>query len=86
MVRDLIFRKVRNSIAEIINIPDKFDIKETSSLESDLHMDDFDIARLFTEIEDIFLIDTSAEEYDDLASNPSKTVNDIVTLVEEKLV
>ena len=86
MVRDLIFRKVRNSIAEIINISNKLDIKETSSLESDLHMDDLDIARLFTEIEDIFLIDTSAEEYDDLASNPSITVNDIVTLVEEKLV
>ncbi len=74
-----IFEKVRDLIAERLDIADKDSITETSSITDDLGADSLDVVDLVMDIEDEFSVDIPEDEVENI-----KTVGDIVKYIEDK--
>ena len=75
----MIFEKVRDIIAEQLNI-DREDIALETSLEDDLHIDSLDLIEYVVIVEHEFDVDIPDEEMPKL-----KTVQDVVTYIEENM-
>lgn len=73
-----IFEKVRDLIAERLDIADKDSITETSSITDDLGADSLDVVDLVMDIEDEFSVDIPEDEVENI-----KTVGDIVKYIED---
>ena len=73
-----IFEKVRDLIAERLDIADKDSITETSSITDDLGADSLDVVDLVMDIEDEFSVDIPEDEVENI-----KTVGDIVKFIED---
>ncbi len=74
-----IFEKVRDLIAERLDVADKDSITEASSITDDLGADSLDVVDLVMDIEDEFSVDIPEEEVENI-----KTVGDIVKYIEDK--
>ena len=73
-----IFEKVRDLIAERLDVADKDSITENSSITDDLGADSLDVVDLVMDIEDEFSVSIPEEEVENI-----KTVGDIVKYIED---
>ena len=73
-----IFEKVRDLIAERLDIADKDSITETSSITDDLGADSLDVVDLVMDIEDEFSVEIPEDQVENI-----KTVGDIVKYIED---
>ena len=74
-----IFEKVRDLIADQLDIADKDTITEGSSITDDLGADSLDVVDLVMAIEDEFSVEIPEDEVENI-----KTVGDIVKYIEDK--
>ncbi len=74
-----IFEKVKDLIADNLDVADKESISENSSITDDLGADSLDVVDLVMAIEDEFGVDIPEEEVENI-----KTVGDIVKYIEDK--
>ncbi len=73
------FEKIRDIIAEQLDVADKDSITETSVITDDLGADSLDVVDLVMAIEDEFSVEIPEDEVENI-----KTVGDIVKYVEDK--
>ncbi len=73
------FEKVKDLIAEQLDVQDKNSITENSSISDDLGADSLDVVDLVMALEDEFGVDIPEEEVENI-----KTVGDIVKYIEDK--
>ncbi len=73
------FEKVKDLIAEQLDVQDKDSITENSSIADDLGADSLDVVDLVMALEDEFGVDIPEEEVENI-----KTVGDIVKYIEDK--
>jgi len=71
-----ILEKVTSILAKIHS----GEVKPTSNLETDLHLDSLDITEAVIEIEDEYKISINDDDFKDI-----KTVNDMVNLIETRM-
>lgn len=74
-----IFEKVKNLIADQLDVADKESITEASSITDDLGADSLDVVDLVMAIEDEFSVEIPEDEVENI-----KTVGDIVKYIEDK--
>lgn len=74
-----IFEKIRDIIADQLDVADKDSITEASVITDDLGADSLDVVDLVMAIEDEFSIEIPEDEVENI-----KTVGDIVKYVEDK--
>ena len=74
-----IFEKVKNLIAEQLDVADKDNISEASSITDDLGADSLDVVDLVMALEDEFSVEIPEDEVENI-----KTVGDIVKYIEDK--
>ncbi|MGN0669024.1 MAG: acyl carrier protein [Oscillospiraceae bacterium] len=74
-----IFEKVRDLIADQLDISDKDTITEGSSITDDLGADSLDVVDLVMAIEDEFSVEIPEDEVENI-----KLVGDIVKYIEDK--
>ena len=74
-----IFEKVRDLIADQLDIADKNTITEGSSITDDLGADSLDVVDLVMAIEDEFSVEIPEDEVENM-----KLVGDIVKYIEDK--
>ncbi len=74
-----IFEKVRDLIADQLDIADKDSITEGSSITDDLGADSLDVVDLVMAIEDEFSVEIPEDEVENI-----KLVGDIVKYIEDK--
>ena len=74
-----IFEKVRDLIADQLDIADKETITEGSSITDDLGADSLDVVDLVMAIEDEFSVEIPEDEVENI-----KIVGDIVKYIEDK--
>ncbi|MCI7759835.1 MAG: acyl carrier protein [Oscillospiraceae bacterium] len=74
-----IFEKVRDLIADQLDIADKETITEGSSITDDLGADSLDVVDLVMAIEDEFSVEIPEDEVENI-----KLVGDIVKYIEDK--
>ena len=74
-----IFEKVRDLIADQLDIADKDTIPEGSSITDDLGADSLDVVDLVMAIEDEFSVEIPEDEVENI-----KLVGDIVKYIEDK--
>ncbi|MBP1562289.1 MAG: acyl carrier protein [Oscillospiraceae bacterium] len=74
-----IFEKVRDLIADQLDIADKDTITEGSSITDDLGADSLDVVDLVMAIEDEFSVEIPEDEVENI-----KLVGDIVKYIEDK--
>ncbi len=74
-----IFEKIRDIIADQLDVADKDSITEASVITDDLGADSLDVVDLVMAIEDEFSVEIPEDEVENI-----KTVGDIVKYVEDK--
>ncbi|HCF83140.1 MAG TPA: acyl carrier protein [Ruminococcaceae bacterium] len=74
-----IFEKVRDIIADQLDIAEKDNITEASSITDDLGADSLDVVDLVMAIEDEFSVEIPEDEVENI-----KVVGDIVKYIEDK--
>ena len=74
-----IFEKVKELIAEQLDVADKDGITEASSITDDLGADSLDVVDLVMALEDEFSVEIPEDEVENI-----KTVGDIVKYIEDK--
>ncbi len=74
-----IFEKVKDLIADQLDVADKDSITERSSITDDLGADSLDVVDLVMAIEDEFSVEIPEDEVENI-----KTVGDIVKYIEDK--
>lgn len=74
-----IFEKIRDIIADQLDVADKDSITESSVITDDLGADSLDVVDLVMAIEDEFSVEIPEDEVENI-----KTVGDIVKYVEDK--
>ena len=74
-----IFEKVKDLIAEQLDVADKDSISEASSITDDLGADSLDVVDLVMALEDEFSVEIPEDEVENI-----KTVGDIVKYIEDK--
>lgn len=74
-----IFEKVRDIIADQLDIAEKDSITESSSITDDLGADSLDVVDLVMAIEDEFSVEIPEDEVENI-----KVVGDIVKYIEDK--
>ena len=74
-----IFEKVKNLIADQLDVADKDGITEASSITDDLGADSLDVVDLVMALEDEFSVEIPEDEVENI-----KTVGDIVKYIEDK--
>lgn len=74
-----IFEKVKDLIAEQLDVADKDGITEASSITDDLGADSLDVVDLVMALEDEFSVEIPEDEVENI-----KTVGDIVKYIEDK--
>lgn len=74
-----IFEKVKNLIADQLDVADKDSITEASSITDDLGADSLDVVDLVMALEDEFSVEIPEDEVENI-----KTVGDIVKYIEDK--
>ncbi len=74
-----IFEKVKNLIADQLDVADKESITEASSITDDLGADSLDVVDLVMALEDEFSVEIPEDEVENI-----KTVGDIVKYIEDK--
>lgn len=73
------FEKIRDIIAEQLDVSDKNSIAETSVITDDLGADSLDVVDLVMAIEDEFSVEIPEDQVENI-----KTVGDIVKYVDDK--
>lgn len=73
-----IFEKVKDLIADQLDVPDKESITEASSITDDLGADSLDVVDLVMALEDEFSVEIPEDEVENI-----KTVGDIVKYIED---
>ena len=74
-----IFEKVKELIADQLDVADKEGITEASSITDDLGADSLDVVDLVMALEDEFSVEIPEDEVENI-----KTVGDIVKYIEDK--
>ena len=74
-----IFEKVKDLIADQLDVDDKESITEASSITDDLGADSLDVVDLVMALEDEFGVEIPEDQVENI-----KTVGDIVKYIEEK--
>lgn len=74
-----IMEKVKNLIADQLDVADKDSITEGSSITDDLGADSLDVVDLVMALEDEFGVEIPEDEVENI-----KTVGDIIKYIEEK--
>lgn len=74
-----IFEKVKNLIADQLDVDDQESITETSSITDDLGADSLDVVDLIMALEDEFSVEIPEDQAENI-----KTVGDIVKYIEDK--
>ena len=74
-----IFEKVKELIADQLDVADKDGITEASSITDDLGADSLDVVDLVMALEDEFSVEIPEDEVENI-----KTVGDIVQYIEDK--
>lgn len=74
-----IFEKVKDLIADQLDVQDKESITEASSITDDLGADSLDVVDLVMALEDEFSVEIPEDEVENI-----KTVGDIVKYIEDK--
>ena len=74
-----IFEKVKDLIADQLDVDDKESIAETSSITDDLGADSLDVVDLVMALEDEFNVEIPEDQVENI-----KTVGDIVKYIEDK--
>ena len=74
-----IFEKVKDLIADQLDVADKDSITEASSITDDLGADSLDVVDLVMALEDEFSVEIPEDEVENI-----KTVGDIVKYIEDK--
>ncbi|MDE7230638.1 MAG: acyl carrier protein [Oscillospiraceae bacterium] len=74
-----IFEKVKDLIADQLDVADKESITEASSITDDLGADSLDVVDLVMALEDEFSVEIPEDEVENI-----KTVGDIVKYIEDK--
>ena len=74
-----IFEKVKDLIAEQLDVADKNSITENSNITDDLGADSLDVVDLVMALEDEFSVDIPEDQVENI-----KTVGDIVKYIEDK--
>ena len=74
-----IFEKVKDLIADQLDVADKDGITEASSITDDLGADSLDVVDLVMALEDEFSVEIPEDEVENI-----KTVGDIVKYIEDK--
>ena len=74
-----IFEKVKDLIADQLDVQDKESITEASSITDDLGADSLDVVDLVMALEDEFSVEIPEDEVENI-----KTVGDIVKFIEDK--
>lgn len=74
-----IFEKVKNLIADQLDVEDKESITEASSITDDLGADSLDVVDLIMALEDEFSVEIPEDQAENI-----KTVGDIVKYIENK--
>lgn len=74
-----IFEKVKDLIADQLDVADKENITEASSITDDLGADSLDVVDLVMALEDEFSVEIPEDEVENI-----KTVGDIVKYIEDK--
>ena len=74
-----IFEKVKDLIADQLDVADKDNITEASSITDDLGADSLDVVDLVMALEDEFSVEIPEDEVENI-----KTVGDIVKYIEDK--
>lgn len=74
-----IFEKVKDLIADQLDVQDKDSITEASSITDDLGADSLDVVDLVMALEDEFSVEIPEDEVENI-----KTVGDIVKYIEDK--
>lgn len=74
-----IFEKVKELIADQLDVADKDNITEASSITDDLGADSLDVVDLVMALEDEFSVEIPEDEVENI-----KTVGDIVKYIEDK--
>ena len=74
-----IFEKVKELIADQLDVADKDGITEASSITDDLGADSLDVVDLVMALEDEFSVEIPEDEVENI-----KTVGDIVKYIEDK--
>ena len=74
-----IFEKVKDLIADQLDVDDKESITEASSITDDLGADSLDVVDLVMALEDEFSVEIPEDEVENI-----KTVGDIVKYIEDK--
>lgn len=74
-----IFEKVKDLIADQLDVADKDSISEASSITDDLGADSLDVVDLVMALEDEFSVEIPEDEVENI-----KTVGDIVKYIEDK--
>lgn len=74
-----IFEKVKNLIADQLDVADKDSITEASSITDDLGADSLDVVDLVMALEDEFSVEIPEDEVENI-----KTVGDIIKYIEDK--
>ena len=74
-----IFEKVKDLIADQLDVDDKESITETSSITDDLGADSLDVVDLVMALEDEFSVEIPEDQVENI-----KTVGDIVKFIEDK--
>lgn len=74
-----IFEKVKDLIADQLDVADKDSITEGSSITDDLGADSLDVVDLVMALEDEFSVEIPEDEVENI-----KTVGDIIKYIEDK--
>ena len=74
-----IFEKVKDLIADQLDVDDKESITEASSITDDLGADSLDVVDLVMALEDEFSVEIPEDQVENI-----KTVGDIVKYIEDK--
>ncbi len=74
-----IFEKVKDLIADQLDVDDKESITESSSITDDLGADSLDVVDLVMALEDEFSVEIPEDQVENI-----KTVGDIVKFIEDK--
>ena len=74
-----IFEKVKDLIADQLDVDDKENITEASSITDDLGADSLDVVDLVMALEDEFSVEIPEDQVENI-----KTVGDIVKYIEDK--
>ena len=74
-----IFEKVKDLIADQLDVADKDNITEASSITDDLGADSLDVVDLVMALEDEFSVEIPEDEVENI-----KTVGDIIKYIEDK--